>query len=224
MLQIIYAQLPLFGEGLAVTLALTVTSVSVGIVGGLLLATMQLYAGRAGAFLANAASVFLRSIPEVVLLFGFYFGLSQAYDFTPFAAATFALGLRSAGYQSQIFLSAMIAVPEAQMVAGRAIGMSSIQTFVHIRLMQALRHALIPWANELSAAFKLTSLAYLIGVVDIMRQTKYIIGIMPGDVLTILVLISCVYLSVNWIINKAIERIDRRLRTPGFHIFSGEHI
>ncbi|MGN8158501.1 amino acid ABC transporter permease [Salinisphaera sp. RV14] len=214
--QALWQNLPYLAEGAAVTVALAVALLAIGVVVGTALGLAQSYSHwtlRVGATLVERL---FRAIPAVVLLFLFYYGISGFYDISSFAAAALALGLRSAAYQSQIVRGAIASVPSGQMAAARAIGLTRRAAIVHIVLPQAMRQALGPWTNEALSELKDTSLAYTIGVVELMRQADYIVSANYGHTLAVYSAAAAVYLVLSLTATWGLSRLDRRLRVPGF--------
>jgi polar amino acid transport system permease protein len=156
-----------------------------------------------------------RGVPIIILLFLFYYGLSGVYDISSFAAAILGLGFRSAAYQSQIFRSALQSVDVGQMVAARAMGMSKLQAIAFVAVPQGVRYALGPWTNEFSAELKDTSLAYVIGVVELTRQAKYIISSNHGHILVVFAVAAAMYFVVNKIGNSFFYRLEAKYAVPG---------
>jgi polar amino acid transport system permease protein len=162
-------------EGLPVTLSLTVYGMSLGFLLGLPLAILRVYGGEGGKLLVASYERVMRSVPPLVLIFVFYFGIhTSVFDVPGFLAVALALGLCSSGYQSQIFRGALEAVGSGQMDAARSLGMGRVQAIRFIVAPQALRFALPSWANELATMVKDTSLAFVVGVADLMRKSDYI--------------------------------------------------
>ena len=92
--------------------------------------------------------------------------------------------------------------------------MSQMRTIVWIVLPQALRYALGPWTNEFSSELKATSLAYVIGLVELTRQGKYIVSNLQGDTLLVFGVVAAMYFVVNYLGNHMIYRLERcTLRT-----------
>jgi len=162
-------------EGLPITLSLTAYGLGVGFLIGLPMAILRVYGGRAGGLFVSTYERVMRSIPPLILIFLFYFGITTTVLEIPgFFAVTLALGLCSSGYQSQIFRGALESVGSGQMDAARSIGMSRLQAIRLVIAPQALRFALPSWANELATMIKDTSLAFVVGVAELMRRTDYV--------------------------------------------------
>jgi polar amino acid transport system permease protein len=199
-----------------VALELLVCFISLGFIFGIILAVVEVYGNRFFALLAVAFESFFRGVPAVVLLFLFYYGSADFYNISSFVAAVLALGFRSAAYQSQIFKGAILSVSDRQMVAARAIGMSNFKAIRFIVFPQAIRFAIGPWSNEFASELKDTSLAYTIGVVELLRQGKYIISYTYGNTLIVFGLCAFIYLILTRLGNMILYHYEDKLRVPGF--------
>lgn len=166
-------------------------------------------------FAASYAWVF-RSIPEILLLLLMWFGPAQfGLSISPFTAAVLALGLRSSAYQAEIFRGALQAIPMGQTLAARALGLSRLQAIRYILLPQAFRLSLAGWGNEFAVVLKDTTLAYAIGVVEVMRQARYIGSRDFPLTLPAYVLVAILFLVVTYAGLFVIGNMEKRLRIPG---------
>lgn len=215
-LQILVKELPFLFQGTLVVVELLLCFMSLGLVAGIVFAVMEVYGNQFLRILAFSIERFFRGVPALVLLFLFYYGLSGAYNISSFAAAILALGLRSAAYQSQIFRGAIQAISSGQMVAARSLGMSNPQAICYIILPQALRHAIGPWSNEFASELKDTSLAYTIGVVELLRRGKYIISYTYGNTLVVFGFCAIIYLILTRLGNMILYHFEGKLSVPGF--------
>ena len=216
--QTLLKEFPYLLEGTLVALELLLAFMSLGFVVGLALSIAEVYGNRLLSTLALMVERFFRGVPAVVLIFLFYYGISDGYDLSPFGAATLALGFRTGAYQSQIFKGAIQAVGSGQMIAARAIGMSKFQAVWSIILPQALRFAIGPWSNEFASELKDTSLAYTIGVVELLRRAKYIVSYTYGNALVVYGLCAILYLILIRLGNMVLYRIESKLSMPGFEM------
>ncbi len=210
--QVLAGEAPYLLQGLLITLELLVGLLSLGLVGGLLLAVMEVYGGTVVSKIAMLIQRGLRAIPALVLLFLSYYAL----DLPPLFTSILALGLRSSAYQSQIFRGAIQSIKSGQMMAARSIGMTQIQGIWHVVLPQAIRLAIGPWSNEYASETKDTSLAYVVGVVEIMRRSRYIISYTYGNALLIYGIVALVYLVLTRAGNALLYWLEDRLWVPGF--------
>ena len=214
--EIILSQMPYLLGGLWVAIKLLVSLLAIGFVLGLGLAVTEVYGNWIFRWCGVVFERIFRGIPEIVLLLLFFYGIGDFYPIDPFAAATLALGLRSTAYQSQIFRGVIQSVPHGQMSAARAMGMTKTQAIRYIILPQALRQSIGPWTNEFSSELKATSLAYVIGVVELTRQGRYIISSTQGNILIVFGVVALMYFIVNWIGNRALYGLEKKLAVPGF--------
>lgn len=210
--QVLAGEAPYLLKGLLITLELLVGLLSLGLVGGLLLAVMEVYGGTVVSKVAMLIQRGLRAIPALVLLFLSYYAL----DLPPLFTSILALGLRSSAYQSQIFRGAIQSIKSGQMMAARSMGMTRIQGIWHVVLPQAIRLAIGPWSNEYASETKDTSLAYVVGVVEIMRRSRYIISYTYGNALLIYGIVALVYLVLTRAGNALLYWLEDRLWVPGF--------
>lgn len=215
-LEVIWSQMPYLLQGLWVALQLLVALLAVGIVLGLALALIEVYGHWSLRLFGIVFERIFRGIPAVVLLLLFFYGVTDFIAMTSFVAAVAALGLRSTAYQSQIFRGAIQSVPRGQMLAAQSMGMSKPRAVCEIVLPQALRHAVGPWTNEFSSELKATSLAYVIGVVELTRQGKYIISSTQGNTLVVFGVVALMYFVVNRAGNWALYRFESHITVPGF--------
>ncbi|CAM3336551.1 amino acid ABC transporter permease [Halomonas lysinitropha] len=209
---------PFLLKGLGVAIVLLAALLLIGFVLGMAICMVQLYGPRTR-FVQWPLTLYervFRGVPIIIMLFIFFYGMSGIFDISAFGAAILAMGLRSAAYQSQIFRSAFQSVPTGQMMAARAMGMSKVKAIRHILFPQAARHAIGPWTNEFSSEIKETSLAYVIGVVELTRQAHYIITSTQGNVLTVFAVVALLYFILNRTGNSLLYSLERKLAVPGF--------
>lgn len=108
------------------------------------------------------------------LLF-FYFGLRIAgIQVDAFVAATVALGTYAAAFLSEIWRGAIDAIPRQQWEAAESLGIGRLQTLVDVILPQAVRGATPPTVGFLVQLIKDTSLASVIGFIELTRAAQLI--------------------------------------------------
>lgn len=212
----VWASLPVLLQGLSVNLALLGGLLSLGFVLGILLAVLEVYGPKPLRLFAASYSWVFRSIPEILLLLLMWFGPPQfGVQISPFTAAVLALGLRSSAYQAQIFRGALQAVPTGQMLAARALGLSKFQAVRYVLLPQALRLSLAGWGNEFAVVLKDTTLAYAVGVVEVMRQARYLGSREMPLTLPAYITVALLFLGLTYAGLFALGTLEKRLRIPG---------
>ncbi len=160
---------------------------------------------------------FFRGIPLLVLLFLIYFGLLAALeiDLSPFTIAILVLGLISSAYQSQILRGAILSVPEGQMKAARALGMSDTRAIVFIVLPQALRLALPGWSNEYTVIMKDSAVTYALGVAELMARTNHTAS-RTYQHFWLYLLVGLIYMLLTWMGTKALHILEERVAMSGY--------
>jgi polar amino acid transport system permease protein len=215
-LETLIESLPQLFNGLAVTLGLTATAIILGTILGILLATGRSYGARPLAYLILIYEKVLRGIPLLVLLFLFYFGLPQiGIPIEPFTAAVIGLGLRSSAYQAQIYRGSIGSIPVGQINAAFSLGMSKLKAIRYVILPQMLRLSIPGWSNEFTILLKDTSLAFGIGVIELMRQGRYIQIRDPDTVLPVFLLIAVIYFILVFTANKILRYIEKKYQMAG---------
>ena len=218
-LETLIESLPSLFDGLVVTLLLTAFSILLGTALGVVLATGRSYASRPIAFLILIYEKVLRGIPLLVLFFLIYFGLPQiGINMDPFTAAVVGLGLRSSAYQAQIYRGAINSIPEGQIHAAFSLGMSKLKAIRHVIIPQMLRLSIPGWSNEFTILLKDTSLAFGIGVIELMRQGRYIQVRDPDSILIVFLLIALIFFVLVFIANKILRYIEKKYQMAGYQM------
>lgn len=212
-IKILISELPQFAKGTMVALQLLAGLLSVGLVLGLAIALAEIFGTPVVKFLATTLRKFLWAIPQLILLFLVFY---LPFDLNRMAAAIIALGLCSSAFQSQIFRGAILSVSSGQMEAAKAMGLSRPRTIFYIVLPQMVRLSIGPWTNEFSSELKDTSLAYVVGVVEIMRNAKYIIAYTYGNTAAVYLFVGVLYFTLTRIGTFFFYKLEDRLWVPGF--------
>jgi polar amino acid transport system permease protein len=204
-------------DGLKTTLGLTAFGILFGTILGICLAIGRSYGKRPLPYFIIIYEKVLRGIPLLVLLFLLYFGLAQiGIHLDPFSAAVLGLGLRSAAYQAQIYRGSINSIPEGQITAAYSLGMSRLKAIRHVILPQILRLSIPGWSNEFTILLKDTSLAFSIGVIELMRQGRYIQVLAPDLILVVFLLIALIYFILVFSINKIMRFVEKKYQMAGY--------
>ena len=167
-----------FWRGALLAIELTIVSFAVSIVIGFFLAL-----GRNSASRSVRSGVFFytwifRATPTLLQLLFVWDALPQIWGvfrqgwFTPFLAAAVALSLNEAAYMAEIIRSGLLSVDPGQELAGRALGMSRRRILRRVILPQAVRIVIPPMSNEFITLLKLTSLASVISVTELLTASQ----------------------------------------------------
>jgi octopine/nopaline transport system permease protein len=205
---------------LPMTLALFVLSVSLGGVIALGLTWMRVSRRVVLDRLARSYVFVFRGSPLLVQMFLIYYGLGQFPEIRhsvawpvlrePFACAVISLALCTAAYEAEIFRGALMAVPEREVEAARACGMSGLTLFRRIIFPIALRQALPSYATELILMVKSTSLASILTVTEMTGVAQKLIT-QTYRTMEIFLCAALIYLTVNFVVARLVGLLERRL-------------
>ena len=207
--------LPELLKGVPVTILLWLIAISLGFVLGLALSWARIYGNRPLYWLSTAYVELFRGTPMLIQMFFIYLGLPQVgIVFDAFTAAVIAITLNSAAYQAEYFRGSILSVPQGQMTAARACGMTQWQAIRCILLPQALRRVIPQWSNEAIIELKFTSIAYTIGVVEITSIASDI-GSRTLNFFQIFLLAGIIYLLLTSGVASFLDWLGRRYYVPG---------
>jgi polar amino acid transport system substrate-binding protein len=194
-----------------VTIVLSCLSMGLAIVLGVLIATGRVYGGRLARGSLTAYVELMRGTPILLQLFVLYYGLASAIRLPAFVAALLGLALNYAAYESEIYRSALEAIPTGQLEAARTLGLSERQVLTLVRAPQAFRLALAPMTNDFVALLKDSSLVSVLTVLELTKQTQIFatnLGswVIPGT------LCAGLYLAMSLPLAALARRLERQWR------------
>jgi polar amino acid transport system permease protein len=198
-------------NGLRTSAQLAAGSLALGMPLGLLLAL-----GSASRILPVRYAVIAlveigRGTPALVMLQIVYFGLpEQGLSLTEVVSATLALALTTGAYASEIIRGGLQSVPQGQLEASGALGMSRFSTLRFIVIPQGLRVAIPSLLGLAILIFQATSLAYTIAVPELLGAA-YSVGSTTFKYLAVLSLAGLMYLAITIPASWLTERVERRL-------------
>lgn len=212
--------LPYLLEGSLYTAIIVIGAMFLGLIMGVPMAVGQVYGNRPVRYVINTYVWFFRGVPILVLLFLFYFGLFtyMGINLNAFVAAVLVLGMTSAAYQSQIFRGTIQSLPQGQLKAASALGMSDARAIVTIILPQALRLAIPAWSNEYSILLKDSALAFVLGTQEIMARTHFVAS-RTYKHLPLYIAAGILYFILTWLGVRALRKLERKVRIPGYAAF-----
>jgi polar amino acid transport system permease protein len=200
-------------RGLEITLSVTAIALSIGLLFGSILALFRVYGGKVLSTVITVYVTIIRSMPHVLLLLIIYFIIAAIIPMTPFWAGSLALAIVTSAYQSEIIRGAIQSVPSGQMMAARSIGMSRMEAIWYIILPQAFRYAIPPWSNEAAMVIKDSSLVYILGVPEILRQAQYYSARTHQPFLAYIA-VAGIYFVLTFLANRGLDALEKRLRIP----------
>jgi len=208
--------LPVFMKGLQTTLLISVISIALGFIGGILIGMCRISRNR---LVYGASTVYVeafRGTPLLIQIFLIYLGLPQLgiYVDSPLVAGLIALSLNSAAYQSEIFRGGVQSISVGQIEAARSLGMTYNQALFNVVIPQALRNALPPYTNEFITMIKDSSLVMTIGVLELTQRGK-LISATTGQSIPVLLFVALLYFVLTFSTSRILRYVERRFAIPG---------
>ena len=206
-------------EGLGNTAVITLGALCIGVVIGALVAIIK-YCGEGVpalkplCTLCDIYTTVIRGIPVVVVLLIFYFVFMQSADGITVGIVTF--GINSGAYMAELMRSGIGAVDAGQMEAGRSLGMSRLQTTVHVILPQAMKNILPAIGNEMIALLKETAVAGYVAVQDLTRAGNLIRN-NTFDAFNPLMVVALTYLAIVVALTRLLAVLEKRLHKGDRH-------
>jgi glutamate/aspartate transport system permease protein len=212
------ANMEVLGEGMVVSLEITLTGVLVGIVWGSILAMMRLSSVRPLSWFAEAYVTVCRSIPLVMVLLWFFlivpqllqktFNLSAATDLR-MTSSLIAFSLFEAAYCSEIIRAGIQGVSRGQLFAAQALGMHYGQVMHLVILPQAFRNMLPLLLMQGIILFQDTSLVYVSALADFFGRA-YDIGERDGRTVDMLLFAGLVYFVICFFASRVVKRLQKK--------------
>lgn len=202
--------------GLWVTIRISLLAVLISLVLGTLLGMLMTVKNPLTKVLTKVYLEFIRIMPQLVLLFLAFFGLTKSFgiNLSGETAAVLVFTLWGTAEMGDLVRGALISIPKHQYESGAAIGLNKLQIYRYIIIPQTLRR-LIPLAINLTTRMiKTTSLVVLIGVVEVLKVAQQIIEAnrytVPDSALWIYGTIFFLYFFACWPISLLAKWLERR--------------
>jgi polar amino acid transport system permease protein len=175
-----------FLAGLGISVELFVLAWLAAMALGIVLTVLRAASTTIGTWIVGAFVTYHRSVPTIVQLMVWYFGVPQLLPLTwqafvnahdaQFLFAAVGLALNSAAYISEDLRSGFRTLPYTQQEAARALGLTYLQSMRLVIIPQAIRAALPSLVGQTLSLFKSTSLAMAIGLAELMYVTRRVEG------------------------------------------------
>jgi polar amino acid transport system permease protein len=199
-------------KGIPLTLAVTVAAFVFGAALGLPLCMMRLSRFALLRFVALGYVILFRSVPPLLLVFVFYFGLGSGYlPMSAFQGVVLGLGLITAANMSEIYRGSLSAIHAGQWEASTALALPIRSTYLDIIAPQLLRVSLPSTAGYAVGLLKESAIASTIGVTDITFNAGYIAR-MTYQGLPVFAIAALFYIMISLPIAALARVADKKLR------------
>ena len=200
-------------DGVLVTFQVTIFSILLSLVIGLITGLGRLSRNRAFNLIASTYVEIIRGIPLLVQLFYIYYALGKVQLFNnlpPLAAAVIAMAICYGAYMGEVFRAGIDSIDHGQTEAARSLGFNRIETMFLVILPQAWRTILPPVGNEFIALLKDSSLVSILAVADILRRGREFAS-ESFYYFEAFTMVALVYLVITLILSKAVSHMEHKL-------------
>ena len=204
------------------TIAVAITAMLIGFFFALIFTPLKLSKNKFLNLVANTYTTIIRGVPELLVIYLFFFGGSAAVMFVAsifgygeyieinaFITGAFSIGIISGAYSTEVFRGAIQSIDKGQFEAANVLGLTKFGKFFKIILPQTLRLALPNLSNVWQITLKDTSLISVTGLVEIMRQS-YIAAGSTRDPLFFYSFAAVLYLLLTFVSMKLINKLEVR--------------
>lgn len=203
--------LPTLLKGALVTIGISLLSMMLAVVLGLVLAIMKFYGN---AWLQRVSTAYIeiyRGTPLLIQLYILYYGLPNiGITLSAFAAAILGLGMNYAAYEAEIYRAGIQAISRGQTEAALSLGMSRRLTLKRIILPQAFRITIPPMTNDFIALFKDSSLVSVIAITELTKSYG-ILAAASMDFFKLGIITALLYFGMSYPLSLSARKLEKRL-------------
>ena len=200
-------------SGLTTTMYISIISIVISILIGLLIAIPSLSKNKFLTYLNIGYVEIVRAIPLLVLILWIYYGLPimTGISFSPFVSGIIALSISESAFQAEIFRAGINSIKKAQWEAGSSLGLGFFRKLRLVILPQAVKNILPAIGNQFVYVLKMSSLVSIIGIGDLTRKANELVvtTYRPLEIYTFLIL---EYLVLILIVSYLVRRLEKKLQ------------
>jgi len=203
------------------TIAVSITAMLIGFLFALIFTPLKLSKYKILNLIGNFYTTVIRGVPELLVIYLFFFGGKGAImyvasifgyfeyiEINSFITGSFAIGIISGAYSTEVFRGAIQSIDKGQFEASKVLGFNKYIHFFKVIMPQMLRLALPNLSNVWQITLKDTSLISVTGLVEIMRQS-YIAAGSTRDPLLFYSFAAVLYLLLTFISMKFLNRLEK---------------
>ena len=202
--------------GLWVALRISLISVGISLVAGLLAGVLMTSKSRVLRAFFRVWLEIVRIVPQMVLLFAVYFGTTRIFGWNLDAelSAIFVFSFWGAAEMGDLVRGAVVSIPRLQRESALALGLTRVQTDLYVILPQTVRRLLPLSINLITRMIKTTSLVMMIGVVEVLKVAQQIIEAnrrgSPNAAFGVFAVVFLLYFLICWPISRLAVYLEKR--------------
>ena len=204
------------------TIAVSMTAMIIGFLFALIFTPLKLSKSKFLNLIGNSYTTVIRGVPELLVIYLFFFGGSGAVmyvasifgyneyiEINAFVTGSFAIGIISGAYSTEVFRGAIQSIDKGQFEASKVLGLKKPVHFFKVIMPQMLRLAIPNLSNVWQITLKDTSLISVTGLVEIMRQS-YIAAGSTRDPLFFYSFAAVLYLMLTFLSMQLLNRLETK--------------
>lgn len=202
--------------GLWVALRISLISVGISLVAGLLAGVLMTSKSRVLRAFFRVWLEIVRIVPQMALLFAVYFGTTRIFGWNLDAelSAIFVFSFWGAAEMGDLVRGAVVSIPRLQRESALALGLTKAQTDLYVILPQTVRRLLPLSINLITRMIKTTSLVMMIGVVEVLKVAQQIIEAnrrsSPNAAFGVFAVVFLLYFLICWPISRLAVYLEKR--------------
>ncbi|MBD1139840.1 amino acid ABC transporter permease [Pelagibacterales bacterium SAG-MED38] len=200
-------------SGLTTTIYISIISIVISILIGLLITIPSLSKNKFLNYLNIGYVEIVRAIPLLVLILWIYYGLPimTGISFSPFVSGIIALSISESAFQAEIFRAGINSIKKAQWEAGSSLGLGFFRKLRFVILPQAIKNILPAIGNQFVYVLKMSSLVSIIGIGDLTRKANELVvtTYRPLEIYTFLIL---EYLVLILVVSYLVRKLEKKLQ------------
>jgi len=206
------------------TVAVSISAMVIGFCFALIFTPLKLSKNKLLNFIGNSYTTIIRGVPELLVIYLLFFGGSGAImyvasifgynkyiEINAFITGSFAIGIISGAYSTEVFRGAIQSIDKGQFEASKVLGLKKPVHFFKVIMPQMLRLAVPNLSNVWQITLKDTSLISVTGLIEIMRQS-YIAAGSTRDPLFFYSFAAVLYLLLTFLSMKLINKLETKYR------------
>ena len=200
-------------SGLTTTIFISVVSIVISMVLGLIVAIPSLAKSKFLTYINIGYVEIVRAVPLLVLILWIYYGLPimTGISFSPFVSGIIALAISESAFQAEIFRAGINSIKKAQWEAGSSLGLNFFKRLRLVIFPQAIKNILPAIGNQFVYVLKMSSLVSIIGIGDLTRKANELVvtTYRPLEIYTFLIL---EYLVLILIVSYFVRKLENKLK------------
>ena len=203
-------------QGLWVAVRISLISISISIVLGLVVGVLMTSGGRILKTVFRIYLEIVRIMPQMVLLFIVYFGTTRIFGWNLDAevSAVIVFSFWGTAEMGDLVRGSLISIPRIQYESAMALGMDEIQIYRYVILPQTIRRLLPLSINLITRMIKTTSLVLMIGIVEVLKVAQQIIEAnrrsSPNAAFGVFAVVFLLYFLICWPISRLSVYLEKR--------------